>query len=341
MRTDLDRHQRQVQEYGERQARVLGAVVAFLNHPAVPATDPDDAPTERLITALGTGFALPSTAVEIGVTDSGQLAFTFENETDGAWTLGALAWRLRGEPHLLPGVLTCIETFTARSEPCFGPAGLEAHAEYHWNLDRLSKELYERLSIEGDAARNDRLERALGNRHTALTLARRLNLTHEYTLRDHFPYPLFERRLTPDQTLDALWDQARRGPRLSAALTSLADALNALRQAHNSLPVMTEAEAEAVCGVPLITRLYTTQAEDQPCPATDLANEFMDYHWQGGEPHAFYALHLTPDPASAARLVTYLQGLPRAHEAMRRVGGELELAQSLCESGGHCAGLTA
>ncbi|OLV16376.1 hypothetical protein BOO71_0012037 [Deinococcus marmoris] len=284
---------------------------------------------EQLIAALEQRYPLSITQVSVTLHGETGLGLCFENNVDGVYGLEHLARHLGKDLRVLGGVLRCIERRSARSEPSFGPGGLQDHADYWWNSDRLAEELYDRFAEEGEGERNARLETMLNQPRTVLKLARRLGLQHAALLSDSFPHALLWRPPDEEATLSALRTRGAAGGPLALAWTRLADALAALIAADDALPGMDDAEVGNISGLPLVTRLYTTGG-DGYCPAFDLVSEFTECHWQGGEDNPFYALHLDASRESAARLTTALQNMAHAQAALTKVHGALMDLEKLC-----------
>ncbi|CAM3477927.1 hypothetical protein DESA109040_14175 [Deinococcus saxicola] len=326
LRAELSAHalrQTQADQAAQAIRATLHGALAYLN--LTPGQDAG----EELTSALEQRFPLSSTQVGVTLHGDAALAFCFENNVDGVYSLQHLARHLKKDLRVLGGVLDCIERRSARSEPSFGPGGLQDHADYWWNTDRLAEELYDRLADENEPARNARLETMLNQPRTVLKLARRLGLQHAALLSDSFPRALLWRLPDEEATLSALRTRGAAGGPLALAWTRLADALAALITADDALPGMDDEEVGNISGLPLVTRLYTTGG-DGYCPAYDLVNEFTECHWQGSEDNPFYALHLNASQESAARLTTALQNMAHAQAALAKVHGALMTLEKLC-----------
>lgn len=294
---------------------VARALSAALGHPVPPGA----VPLQVLMEALEAACPLKDLEVIVRPEDA-YLSFTFENQVDSTWQLSRLHEHLRHQdPGLLPGILAMIERLTAAVAPCIGPRGAEEYGHYWWSLERLSE-----IVLEG---RHD-TDRPLTERET-LNLARRLGLDHEWRVRDETPFAYFTPPLPEGEVLTRL-------DALGGLYAGVAAALRALGRSSAALSRMTDPEAEQVTGLPPVTHVFMVH-EKAHCAQWELMDEFMRYHFEGGEHEPCRALHVTADARSVARAVRTLKAYPAALRAVDRVAQALWAVEESLDAPGSTA----
>ncbi|ULH18112.1 hypothetical protein MF271_24470 (plasmid) [Deinococcus sp. KNUC1210] len=315
---------RALETYEAAQARVAQQAqaddqfpLALLTSGLLPDVPPSDDLEQRLEAALASLH--PATGVTFRfVSKERHLEFTAENDSDGTVSLAQLHHALRRRtPELLPSVLAALETLSVHIEPVFGPRAAEQIADYIWNFDWVHMSLCDEGRLSERASQRE-----------ILRMARRLGLDHPYSVRDTHPWLYFAPPLDVDALIEALAQLDRTTP-WGVALHPLGDLLAALQTCVQRLPDMTDAEVESVIGMCIPTTLYTVSPKAY-CTAYEVVNLFFTNHMEGGDDAPIFGLHLTQEPASHQRLVTYLQVHQEGMALLEQISAVLSAANDVC-----------
>lgn len=307
-----------IQQQGREQARARGHR-ALIQHLVARLPVPGEARQLPLTDQLAHGLEAcdPMKHCDVQLRhEEGHIQFHFDWAADGLYDLHPLQEATRRlDPEWLPGLVAALEGWTALAAPVIGPRYLSHVAEYWWNLDQLSEGYLSEELEHWDLNASERF---------TLAYARRKGLPHPYLIQDATPWRYYRPAYTPEQVVTRTRELQVALTGKLAPLRGLSDQLAELSRLSALLPTLTNEECQQVGNMAALPYVISVEG-GRHNHTYELANEYMQAVWTGGDNDPHCVLHVRADEESPERLRRYLTTAPRVVEVTEQVLGLLSL----------------